>query len=254
MTSLPSTPQAPSQILSTGIGIGVNSFPRLFLFTTLAGFLGLIPILYTALRVGDVTMTPEVISAARDAPWYLVELICVILGVLMQGILVTRLDNLVQRGTTDFRAEWQHALHVLLPLVAGSVVMICALIVGYVLLIIPGVILTVSLAFFQFCVVLDRQGPIQGLNRSHTLVWGNWWRTFLVFILMLLVIILIAVILLMPLALMLGVHYGVLTGRSMLVQGVLEMIGEAIFTPFVLAILYTQYHDLKIRHALLTGS
>jgi hypothetical protein len=253
MTSLPSTPQTPSQILSKGIEIGVNSFPRLFLFTTLAGFLGLIPILYTALRAGDVTITPDVITAARDTTWYLIELLCLIAGALIQAILVTRLDNLVQRGVTDFHHEWQRALHVLLPLIVGSIVMICALIVGYVLLIVPGVILTVSLAFFQFCVVLDKQGPIEALNRSHTLVWGNWWRTFWVLILMLVVIILIAVVLLVPFALMLGVHPGVVTGRGLLVQGVLEMVGEALIAPFIFAIMYTQYNDLKIRHASVAG-
>lgn len=254
MTSLPSTPQVPSQILSAGIGIGANSFSRLFLFTTLAGFLGLIPVLYLALRVGDVTVTREVMDTARSGSWYLVELLCLLAGVFIQGILLARLDNLVQRTRTDFYNEWQRALQALLPLILGSIVLICALIVGYVLLIVPGVILTVTLAFFQYCVVLDHQGPIEGLNRSHTLVWGNWWRTFWVLILMLIVVVLIAVVLLVPFALMLGVHPGVDTGRSLLVQGVLEMIAQAVFSPFIIAIMYVQYNDLKMRHALSTGA
>jgi hypothetical protein len=254
MTSLPSTPQVPSQILSAGIGIGANSFSRLFLFTTRAGFLGLIPVLYLALRVGDVTVTREVMDTARSGSWYLVEVLCLLAGVFIQGILLARLDNLVQRTRTDFYNEWQRALQALLPLILGSIVLICALIVGYVLLIVPGVILTVTLAFFQYCVVLDHQGPIEGLNRSHTLVWGNWWRTFWVLILMLIVVVLIAVVLLVPFALMLGVHPGVDTGRSLLVQGVLEMIAQAVFSPFIIAIMYVQYNDLKMRHALSTGA
>ncbi|HEX6550322.1 MAG TPA: hypothetical protein VF117_06585, partial [Gammaproteobacteria bacterium] len=171
-------------------------------------------------------------------------------GILLQGILLSRLDNFVQRGVTDFRGEWRRALHTWLPLFVGMIVLVGALIVGYVLLIVPGVILTVSLSFFQFCVVLDRQGPIEGLNRSHTLVWGNWWRTFLVLILMLLIIVLIAVVLMAPFAVMMGYHPGADTGRSLLIQGVMQMVAEAILTPFVLAIMYVQYHDLKLRHAL----
>ncbi|HEX5339430.1 MAG TPA: hypothetical protein VFX47_00955 [Gammaproteobacteria bacterium] len=250
MPSLSSTPQATSQILSKGIEVGVNSFPRLFLFTTLAGFLGLIPILYLVLRIGDVAITREVLSGARDATWYLIELVCFLLGVLLQGILVLRLDNLVQRGATDFRNESRYALQVLLPLFVSSVVFVCAVLVGYVLLIVPGLILTVSLAFFQFCVVLDRQGPIAALNRSHTLVWGNWWRTFWALLIMLLVIALIAVVLLVPFALALGMHTSADTGRNLLIQGVLQMVAEAIFSPFALAVMYTLYNDLKVRHAL----
>ena len=249
MPSLPATPQPPSQILSTGIGIGVNSFSKLFMFTTLAGFLGLIPILYTVLKIGNVTVTLDVMNGVRDGSWYLIELLCLLAGILLQGILLSRLDNFVQRGVTEFRGEWRSALHAWLPLFIGMIVLVGALIVGYVLLIVPGVILTVSLSFFQFCVVLDRQGPIEGLNRSHTLVWGNWWRTFLVLILMLLIIVLIAVVLTAPFAMMLGFHPGADTGRSLLIQGVMQMVAEAILTPFVLAIMYVQYHDLKLRHA-----
>lgn len=255
MSGLPSTPQPPSQILSKGIEIGVNSFSRLFMFTTLAGFLGLIPGVYLALHVGDAQTTRDILSAARDGGWYLLELVCFLLGLLLQAILVMRLDNFVQRGVTDFNAEWRHALRVLLSLFVNSVVFFCVLIVGYVLLIVPGVILTVSLAFFQFCVVLDRQGPLAGLNRSHTLVWGNWWRTFWVLLVMLVIVLLIAVVLLVPAGLLMGIHIepGSGTGRDLLVQGVLQMIGSALFGPFLLAVMYVQYHDLKARRAL-TGN
>lgn len=247
MISLPSTPQSPSQILSKGIEIGVNSFSRLFLFTTLVGFLALIPVLYLTVRIGNVTVTPEVLNSARNGTWYLIELVCLLCGILVQAVMLARLDDYVQRGTVNFGAELQRAAHVLLPLIVGSIILVFALIVGYVLLIVPGVILTVSLAFFQFCVVLDNQGPIAGLNRSHTLVWGNWWRTFAVLVLMLLIVIVIAVGLLTPIALLLGIHTGATTGRDMLIQGVMEMVGEALLTPFVLGVMYAQYHDLKLR-------
>lgn len=249
MASLPTTPQSPSQILSKGIEIGVNSFPKLFMLTTLAGFLALIPGLYLALHIGNVAVTPKEISAAKDWAWYLIEAPCLLIGVLLQALLIVRLDDFVQTGQTEFRAEFKRALNVLLPLIAGSIVLVCALIVGYVMLIVPGIILTISLAFFQFCVVLDRQGPIAGLNRSHTLVWGNWWRTFWVMLLILLVIVLIAVMLLAPIALLLGLHPDSVTGRDLLVENVLQMVAEALFTPFVLGVMYTQYNDLKLRRA-----
>ncbi|HET7921959.1 MAG TPA: hypothetical protein VFM15_04310 [Gammaproteobacteria bacterium] len=251
MISLPNVPQSPGQVLSKGIEIGVNSYVRLILFTSLVGFIGLIPVLYLALHIGDTTVSADVLSEARDAGWYLIELACLLANALIQGILVMRLDNLVQRGNVDFHAEWQRGLHALLPLFIASVVFLCALIVGYVLLIVPGVILTISLLFFQFCVVLDRQGPIAGLNRSHTLVWGNWWRTFGVVILMVLLVLLIVVVLMVPVALLLDMHpaASVLTGRDLLVRGVMQMLGAVFLGPFVLAIMYVQYQDLKLRQA-----
>lgn len=217
------------------------------MLTTIIGLLVLLPNIYLAMHLGNVPVTPEQISKAQDAGWFLIQLPCSIVIMLLQGVLIVRLDNMVRNGAVDFRREIQRGLRAWPALIIGGVIMVAALIAGYILLIVPGVLLTVSLAFFQFCVMLDGQGPLAALNHSHTLVWGNWWRTFWVIILMALVLILISVVVLIPFALMLGLHHGTLTGRDLLVEGVLEMIAAAIFTPFIFATMYVQFNDLKLR-------
>ena len=47
-----------------------------------------------------------------------------------------------------------------------------------VLLIIPGIILMVSLLLCYPTALFDNKGPVSALSESHRLVWGNWWRTF----------------------------------------------------------------------------
>jgi hypothetical protein len=51
------------------------------------------------------------------------------------------------------------------------------MIVGLVLLVIPGLILMVSLILGANVLVLERKGPWESLLASHSLVWGNWWRS-----------------------------------------------------------------------------
>ena len=247
MFELPVRPSPPPQLWMQGIALGVHGFRKLFLFTTIAGFLGLLPTLYTAMRVGDIPVTPEVMRGLLDVRWGLVEAMAFVCGNLVQAIMLARLDNMVRRQEVDFRSEWQRALRALLSLVVSSLVLFVALLVGYILLIVPGVILTVSLVFFQYAVVLDGKGPIQALNRSHTLVWGNWWRTFLVLIVMALVLVGIVIVVLAPFAGLLALRSSEETGRSMLEKGVLQLVGTAVFAPFVLGIMYLQYHDLKLR-------
>lgn len=249
MTSLPGTLLSPAQILSKGIEICVNSFARLFMLTTFIGLLMLLPSIYLAMHIGNAPVTPKQIGDFQDATWYVIQVLCMVVIVLFQGILIVRLDDIVRNGVADFRSEFQHGLRALPPLIVGSLIMAGALIAGYFLLVVPGVLLTVSLAFFQYCVVLDRQGALAALNRSHTLVWGNWWRTFWVMILMILVLLTISIVVLIPFAMLLGVHPGAFTGRDVLVEGVLEMIAGAMFTPFIFATMYVQFNDLKLRHA-----
>ena len=54
----------------------------------------------------------------------------------------------------------------------------------------------------------------------------------------------------MPLEHWLPVTAAADTGRTLLVKGVLKLIGAAIFMPFMMGILYVLYHDLKARYAL----
>ncbi|HET9445518.1 MAG TPA: hypothetical protein VFO35_04620, partial [Steroidobacteraceae bacterium] len=74
------------------------------------------------------------------------------------------------------------ALQAALPRVpavfAMMILFMLALAIGLVLLIIPGIILMVSLFLCYPTAMLDNKGPVSALTESHRLVWGNWWRTF----------------------------------------------------------------------------
>ena len=48
---------------------------------------------------------------------------------------------------------------------------------GMMLLIIPGLILLLTLMFYQILIVNDNEGIFSSLKASHRLVWGNYWRT-----------------------------------------------------------------------------
>lgn len=247
---LPTTPQPPAQVFLAGIGLGARHFGKLFLFTTLTGFLGLLPTLYMASELGDATLTPPLRLGLLTGRWLGVECAAVVISLLVQTFLILRLDHLARRESAAFPADWRRALRALLPLIVASIICGIALFIGYLLLIVPGVILTVTLIFFQFEVVLERTGPIQALNRSHTLVWGNWWRTFGVLIMMLVVLIVIAVVLGAIAGGLWHLNDPATSARDLIGQGVEGMVLTAVLGPFGIAVLYAQYQDLKLRRTL----
>jgi hypothetical protein len=48
---------------------------------------------------------------------------------------------------------------------------------GFLLLIVPGIYLTITLMFAMIAVVVEQTGPLASLKYSADLVRGNWWRT-----------------------------------------------------------------------------
>lgn len=64
----------------------------------------------------------------------------------------------------------------LVPTVATAVLSLLAMALGLTLLIVPGILWFIQLAFSSEVVVLEGRGPIDAMRRSRALVRGRWWR------------------------------------------------------------------------------
>ena len=282
MFQLESTPQRPGRILSRGLELGWLGFGRLFGLAAVLGLINLLPTLYFAKWLGDATLTRDTLlqllrSKDFAADFLLLELLVLVLNSLVSALIILRVERLVT-GAPAAR-ELRFALGKLPALVlAGILVFITVLIGTLIALLMGGVLgavaasalgrgaaavivqicifaavifIAVNLLFFQFVIVLDGKGPVAALNHSCALVFRNWWRTFLVLLITIAVIAVCAAAVMLPLSLTPWLHSlaGADTGRSLLVKGVLRLVGTAVFTPFVMAILYVLYRDLKVRRA-----
>lgn len=127
-----------------------------------------------------------------------------------------------------------------------------ALAVGMLLLLVPGIILSVSLALAFTILLFENKGPVDALTESHRLVWGNWWRTATIFT--------VWFIMLLVLYLVMGLLVGIVTPLLVLGAGADNMllmstvsgwvIGLAmslLVTPFYVALPIAVYWDLKLR-------
>ncbi|MGH8279959.1 MAG: hypothetical protein ACRETQ_10420 [Gammaproteobacteria bacterium] len=277
MLSLPQTPQPPLRVWSKGVALGAAAFSRLFLYTSLIAILGLLPRLYLDLRLGTDTMTAEHVRAALDLSWILLEVACVLVSLLVQALIIARLEQFAQTARAATAGAWRQAARSWLPLI-GTVVLcllilffsalIAALVGGIVaavakgaigregavaivmaLMLVVVVILGVYLIFVQFAVVLEKRRPLAAIDLSFNLVRGNWWRTFAVLLVTGVVIAAILMLVSLPLDSAFGWHGGVQTGRTMLEKAILQMVVSALSAPFIISILYVQYLDLKLRRA-----
>src|SRR3990167_9095553 len=112
-------------------------------------------------------------------------------------------------------------------------------IIGYILLLVPGVMLQVLLYFAFPLFVINNEPIMEAITKSCKWVWGYWWRTFAVLFLAT-----IAAVVLMGLVSVMGSAVG---GAGFIVKGVLEIILGIIFIPWFYAVMIILFQDLKLR-------
>ncbi len=115
------------------------------------------------------------------------------LSVLYQGMVVELVQDL-QSGRRDHSVIGliRSVEPVLLPLMAVSVLFALGVAIGFVLLIIPGLILLVRWSVVAPVTVLERPGVFAAFRRSAELVRGNGWAVFGVIILVSLAVLVVS--------------------------------------------------------------
>jgi hypothetical protein len=111
-------------------------------------------------------------------------LINFIAGALVQSALVTAVQDVRDgRVDLDLRQTVSAALPFVLPVAAASVLAGIGIAVGFVLLIVPGLILLTFWSLIVPCIVIGRTGPIRCFGESWRTVRGWAWNVFGVYVL-----------------------------------------------------------------------
>jgi hypothetical protein len=125
-------------------------------------------------------------TTQEEVTQYMAEVLPQFLGIsvfmtlimyIFYNAVIYRIGN-VAKGTEDDLFESlivgiKKAIPVFIALILYSLIVG----LGMMLLIIPGLILMLTLLFYQILIVNDNEGIVSSLRTSHRLVWGNYWRT-----------------------------------------------------------------------------
>lgn len=152
------------------------------------GFLMLSAVLVAAptLAVGLVQMSmaqPGLAGAPNMTPsGILVGLVGVVVQLmgasLLQVALVQATVTDLNGGKVSPRAGLELAARLLLPIIGLSVVMYFGIVIGAMLLLVPGVILAVMWAVAVPAMVVEKRGVFESLQRSRDLTRGSRWAIF----------------------------------------------------------------------------
>jgi hypothetical protein len=250
MSLYPQTPLSIGKVLDNGLSLYRSVFKTVLPLSFVVALLAQLPGLWPYFLKPGMGMGPGVGLLVGFVIWF-VAYMAVYAGWLKS------MDSLASgNAALSVGGAFSAGLPKVLPMLGASILFMIALTIGFVLLVIPGIILMISLLFFWFLIVLEDQGAIDSLRNSHALVWGNWWRTATI-LTVAGVIYMVAIFLVMGIA-------GAVVGLSMLggptpeqiasgpgaavliILGI-QVVLNALLMPMMVSIMLVMFRDLQLR-------
>ncbi len=244
----PPRPRSIEQVLGSTWQLYKSSFAQMLPLSLIAGVAAVIERVYALIY-----MAPDQLQTLSPDPEYM----AVVFGTLVIDLLAYG----ALWALADFaaRGERMNSLRALgigwraLPMMTASTVLfIVSMVVGFVLLIVPGAILSVSFFLYGPIIILERRGVSESLLESFRLVQGSWWHTAIIQAVGFGGMLLSAGVFLWLLDLLVA-GLG-LAGHSLLTIKIAAAAAVAIATtPFSIVLMLEIYRDLKVRRGPVTG-
>jgi uncharacterized membrane protein len=163
--------------------IAVRNNPGVIL--ALALLIGAVPglvLTYLFVQMGlgsPEAMASGVISpSAMIGPILVMSVISVVISALVQGALTRATVVASEGGKVSFGDSLSTGLRVALPLIGLAIVSAIGIMLGLILLIVPGIILALMWSVAVPALVVERIGIFEALGRSNALTKGAKWRIF----------------------------------------------------------------------------
>lgn len=167
-----------------------------------------------------------------------VGIIAMIVANILMGIALMLAINDQSMGAMQaYRQSWPYFWKYILL----SILMVLAIIIGFILFIVPGVIVSVWLAFATWVLVLENKGIIESMKTSREYVRGKWGGVFI----RLAVLGLVAFLVMFVLGFAFGILESMVFGGRTIVGDIFGGILTIVISPIAAAYVYLMYQDVK---------
>jgi len=243
MVALASEPQSIGRVLDSGFKLFVKAFTGVLPLSLAAAAVLAVPNIANVVIGG-----PERVESPVPSSTFLVLfLVALPIYMILIAAVVHRLGAVAEMHEASAVQALARGVRCVLSLIGAAILYFLAMAGGLILLIVPGIILSLSLSFGFFAIVLDGESALGALKRSYRLVWGNWWRT--------LAVVSVPVVIVMILFLGLGIAFGATLVMSdgrpssdvLITANLIQAAIGGITSPLIYSIMIAQYHDLKLR-------
>lgn len=177
----------------------------------------------------------ETIQASQVGLFFTFMAILFVVNVFM-GIAMIRAISAPHE--TTFQSAYGYAKVMFWPYLWVGILTGAAVMIGFVLLIVPGIIFMIWFLFGYLALLIDGKRGTEALKASKSYVTGRWWAVFGRFLFMLLVLILISA----AFGIVAAALGGVAGDR---VASVVTLLANFVVVPLSLSYIYFMYQDVK---------
>ncbi len=156
------------------------------------------------------------------------------------GITTKFTSDLLERGQANLQTSFNFTLTKLLLLLAASIITGILIVLGFVALVVPGIILALMFSLVYPAIMLEGTGVFGSLSRSRELVSNRWLKTF--GLLLLLAIIVYAIN-----GVFVFVSFVLFTGPLGVVGPLISSILTALITPIFAIAITLYYYSMRAR-------
>lgn len=255
MSLYPQSPQGIGTVLDAGFSLYRRSFKRVLPLSIAVAVLAQLPQLVQFATAASL----DEFMAPATWPVAIAWLVVFVPYIAFMNGLYLSLDRIARdEPAPPFAVAFLRGLRKVLPVLLAGICYSLAIVLGLVLLIVPGVILMLSLSFYWYLILLEDAGIGESLSASHRLVWGNWWRTATVVTVAVLVYFAPQAIL----GAVAGIVFAIGSGMGeqtepealhagiaglMLAFGLIQALATALLLPMMASVLLVQLRDLQLR-------
>ncbi len=192
-------------------------------------------------------------SGSREFGWLgaMGTMIAVLLGLignmLSQGALIKSVSESYLNREISVEQAYRFVLPKLLTLIGATLMVALVVGLGFVLLIVPGVIFSLWLYLTTSCIVVENLGASAGMSRSKALVSGNLGKVFLIGLLVFLITMVISI----PFNIIAGIGTIFIPSDYVMLRTFIgqfaSVIAQIIALPIGASAAILLYYDLRIR-------
>ena len=247
MYNLPTQPLGIGKLLDSGFKLFFAGFKNIL------GLLGIQALLSIAVLGGLIMSILGIISSntpdAQDVMLSTIGIFVIaysVLSIVFYAGYIAKFNSTANGGSMGLGESLGTGFKKFFPIIFFSILYMLAVVIGSILLIIPGIILMISLSLGMYLIVTDNLGPIDALKQSHAYVWGNWWRTLLYISIAGIISMIIYFILLIPF----GFIIGFLAQGDPMMLAMIDIMNQFlsfVITPFMVAMFLPLISDLRLR-------
>jgi hypothetical protein len=258
MYQKPTVPRSIGGVLDDTFQLYKASFSSCWLPMLILGLIGAASSIYRFSNVPAVapgTGLRDILLQFQATPrgYQALSVLVMLLDLILYAVLIVNIVAVTRGETPSFGASLTTALRRTPALIGATILFLLAVLVGTILLIVPGIYIWNRLQLYIVPLVTGPEGPGASLSTSWRLVGGHWWRTAtLVFVMLAILYVLDLALVALAAAIAAMVHGGasnlVQSAGSFVMGSIIISAIVGIFTtPLFVSVFVTVYQDLLLR-------